>query len=100
MDAKLSVLIGSEAAAPYRCSGSSGENSPMINTREPIKNQTLAASCDTGNTSEAVERASDFIYLFIFLLRKTYQAFSVSAPQAGIDLWSPVKSLSLHFNYF
>lgn len=38
MDAKLSVLIGSKAVALYCCFRSPGENSPMINTREPIKN--------------------------------------------------------------
>lgn len=47
MEAKLSDVKDSKAAALYCGSRSPGENSPMINTREPIKKQTLAANCIT-----------------------------------------------------
>lgn len=90
MDHKLSVLIGSEAEAFY-CCFRSPHNSPMINTREPIKKQSWQEtalhrpSCDAGNTSESTEGA-----LLFSLSSQSCPAFSIPTAEADIDQRSKI----------
>lgn len=92
-DAKLSGLIGSKKESGGYCCcccslGSPVENSPMINTREPIKKQTLAAktasrrpSCDAGNTSES--NGDTFFFPFPILVLPLARTSAVSpAPRS------------------
>lgn len=75
MDVKLSVLIGSNAVALYCSFRNPGENSPMINTREPIKNQTLAANCITltlmWHWKHIRIHGEGFLFYFYFLQKPT-----------------------------
>lgn len=77
MDAKLSVLIGSKAVALYCCFRSPGENSPMINTREPIKKLSLAANCIKLTLMWCWKRirihGEGFLFYFYFLQKPTQQ---------------------------
>lgn len=70
MDAKLSVLIGGIAEALCCCFRSPGGNSPMINTREPIKKPDFGSQLhypDPHVTLETHQNPQRELFYFIFI---------------------------------